>query len=488
MGLGGLFRSVVDRKFLGKEIITKQIEVYYKQRSIYPDQAQHVHLAQVWLSRQSAHGIDINSSQAQTLSYTETLLFACVQHPTCAEALGLFILHKERPDIINDYREFSVRFDQIMKPVWEAKENGELNELYRKLNPNMQKDDMETIETLRDRQLPEAKDHLKTRGNDYCPRCGNQINAGSRFCQKCGLQLSQYQSNKWKCKECGKLNDADARRCSCGRFMEDVSEKTPKTSETTWTELKAKENNTEQEKWFNSPPGQQQSVDKSSKEEFKKMAAEPISRGDHNKFPNSVKKHELEGEELFFDLVALSDEDVLGEIIKEARAASLFGTTEYDRLQFCLVIYNLIMAIFYVNFYGKDQNKSRAIIDGMFGLFLEKFCKIGGGLARAGIGTLVVDPIEIEVISSGIANNTLTGFGDLVGAIYDLRLEQYSDAFSERFVEQIGRAADPVVKLFVRHFSGKSWQDNFQLTTFFHVVLSRYDKTVSEMVVNALRS
>ncbi len=31
--------------------------------------------------------------------------------------------------------------------------------------------------------------------------------------------------NKWKCVKCGKFNDADMRRCTCGRFMEDPSNK-----------------------------------------------------------------------------------------------------------------------------------------------------------------------------------------------------------------------------------------------------------------------
>jgi hypothetical protein len=32
-------------------------------------------------------------------------------------------------------------------------------------------------------------------------------------------------TKNWTCKKCGKLNEADARRCTCGRFLDDASEK-----------------------------------------------------------------------------------------------------------------------------------------------------------------------------------------------------------------------------------------------------------------------
>ena len=149
MRLGGFFRGLVDLKFAGRDIIKKQIEAYYKERSLDPDQAQHVHLARAWLSRQAFWGDDINSPEEQTRAYTVTLQCACVAHPECAEAFGLFILHQERPDIVDQYPEFSARFKQIMRPVLDAKESGTLRRLYRKCNPTIKEEDIETIEGLR---------------------------------------------------------------------------------------------------------------------------------------------------------------------------------------------------------------------------------------------------------------------------------------------------------------------------------------------------
>ena len=145
MGLGSFFRSVVDRQFLGKDIVKKQIEVYYQQRHLYPDQSPHIHLAQVWLSRQAAHGRDITAQEMQLLSYTETLLCACVPHPQCAEALGLYVLFKERPDIINDYQDFSVSYMRLIGPVMEIAEKGTLEPLYRKYNPTIPEDYIEIL-------------------------------------------------------------------------------------------------------------------------------------------------------------------------------------------------------------------------------------------------------------------------------------------------------------------------------------------------------
>lgn len=203
---------------------------------------------------------------------------------------------------------------------------------------------------------------------------------------------------------------------------------------------------------------------------------------------DSRKRHESMGENFYYSLLVLSDSDIIDKIIKEARDANLFSATEKDRLQFCLIIYNLIIAICYINFYGKDKSRSKTIIDKMASLFSQDFCQRGGDRASAGLGTYLVDPAEIKVISSGMADGTVRWWGDLVGVIYDLRIEQYVDAFEKRFAEQISSTVDPVVKIFVRHYTGNSWESSFLLATFFHMVLFRYDKTISEMIVDGLAS
>lgn len=145
MGLFDFARSLVDRQFLGKEIIRKQIEVYYQQRKMYPDQCQHIHLAQTWLSRQSARGANINSQEIQSMSYEETLLIACIPHPRCAEALGLFVLYDESPDIPRAYPEFAQSYLNLLSPVMESKKQGNLKQLYRKHNSNMSEENVNML-------------------------------------------------------------------------------------------------------------------------------------------------------------------------------------------------------------------------------------------------------------------------------------------------------------------------------------------------------
>ena len=133
MGLGRFFRSVVDRHFLGKDIVKKQIEIYYQQRNLYPDQPPHIHLSQVWLSRQAAHGANIITQEIQSKSYIETLLFACIPRPRCAEALGLAILYEERPDIPKDFPEFAQSYVQLVGPVIEIKKERQLGTIISKI-------------------------------------------------------------------------------------------------------------------------------------------------------------------------------------------------------------------------------------------------------------------------------------------------------------------------------------------------------------------
>jgi hypothetical protein len=71
------------------------------------------------------------------VSFTETYQFACVPYPDCVRALGLYILYKERPDIITRYPEFSEEFTGLIGPVQAAMLNGSMCQLYARHNPKM---------------------------------------------------------------------------------------------------------------------------------------------------------------------------------------------------------------------------------------------------------------------------------------------------------------------------------------------------------------
>ena len=67
----------------------------------------------------------------------ETYLCSCVEPPLCARALGLYFLFKEHPHVVEKYPKFAKEFDELIKPVLEARNNGTIDDLYRQYNPNM---------------------------------------------------------------------------------------------------------------------------------------------------------------------------------------------------------------------------------------------------------------------------------------------------------------------------------------------------------------
>lgn len=131
----GFFKSLFDREHLGEEVVKNQVKAFFKGRELYPGQNQHFHLAHAWLSRASARGVSGKDESVQMVAFTETQLFACVQAPDCAVALGVYILKQERPDIYDDYPRFQEQFNKIMEPVFKAMDEGKIEALYRKLNP-----------------------------------------------------------------------------------------------------------------------------------------------------------------------------------------------------------------------------------------------------------------------------------------------------------------------------------------------------------------
>ena len=137
MGLGRFFQSIFDARVCGQEIVATQEKVYEKVRRQYPGHEPHFYLAQVYLSRAVFHGKNSQDPAVQMISLTETYQFACVPYPSCVRALGLYILYKERPDVITQYPEFSEEFEGLVGPVRAAMLDGTICQLYARQNPRM---------------------------------------------------------------------------------------------------------------------------------------------------------------------------------------------------------------------------------------------------------------------------------------------------------------------------------------------------------------
>jgi hypothetical protein len=137
MGLKRFIKTITNPEAMGDEIIRIQEDSYEKAKQIYPGKDPHVLLAHVWLSRQAAHRKDVNGEPMQIVSFTETMQFACLPYPDNIRALALYILYKERPDIVSRYPRFSGEFNRLIAPVMAATASGSMEDLYHKHNPNM---------------------------------------------------------------------------------------------------------------------------------------------------------------------------------------------------------------------------------------------------------------------------------------------------------------------------------------------------------------
>lgn len=137
MGLGKFFKGLVDDKTCGENIIEAVVKIYENHAKHMPNEEPHQLLANSWLARMMVHGVNQNDPASQELSFSQTLLFACLPYPKCARALGLYILFKERPDIIAKCSDFHDEYEEYMTPIMEAEENGTLMDLYVLHNPQL---------------------------------------------------------------------------------------------------------------------------------------------------------------------------------------------------------------------------------------------------------------------------------------------------------------------------------------------------------------
>jgi len=131
-------RGIFDTKFNCKLFIESLEISFQNHKKSFPDYDPHFYLAQAWLAYMSGRGENPYDPDLQMPAFTTTYLVACVPPPLCARALGLFLLYRERPEEFKKYKAFEEEFNQIMLPVFEAIENGTIEQLYKKYNPKME--------------------------------------------------------------------------------------------------------------------------------------------------------------------------------------------------------------------------------------------------------------------------------------------------------------------------------------------------------------
>ena len=137
MGFIRFFRSLANPKILGEEVIDSIEKSSYKFGEQMKGEDIHYVLANVWLKRRMLHGEKVNNELGQTIAMNETYLFACVPPPMCAKALGIYMIKKEAPQVIEKHPDFLEEYNRIMAPVIKAVDDGTIDSLYKKYNPHL---------------------------------------------------------------------------------------------------------------------------------------------------------------------------------------------------------------------------------------------------------------------------------------------------------------------------------------------------------------
>jgi len=135
MGFFRALKSLVSPKAMAEETIDAQFKTFRHFAMEYPDSEPHELLAHVLLARWQARGVDVSKPGILDKSMIDTMPFACLPVPTCIRALGLYVLYKEQPSVIELCPEYGVEYEVLMRPVHEAIKNGTVNELHAQQNP-----------------------------------------------------------------------------------------------------------------------------------------------------------------------------------------------------------------------------------------------------------------------------------------------------------------------------------------------------------------
>jgi len=130
-------KGIFDPRASGESIIERLETTYREAVATNPNAEPHQILWAVYLSRIATHGKKPESEEVQAEAAEMTLEYACLPFPDNVQALGIAFINLERPDILQQCPDIKSRYTELMAPVREARQRGQLEELYRKYNPTM---------------------------------------------------------------------------------------------------------------------------------------------------------------------------------------------------------------------------------------------------------------------------------------------------------------------------------------------------------------
>lgn len=140
MGIGSFFKALVNPEASGELMISSLEKQYQIMTKAMPDKNPYVHLTEIYSIRRSGFrnlkGIEREALFAEATQ--AAMLHACLPPPKNIRALALFLLFKEREDIMRSCPKFLIEYSELMEPVHAAESKGTRHNLFKKYNPKVE--------------------------------------------------------------------------------------------------------------------------------------------------------------------------------------------------------------------------------------------------------------------------------------------------------------------------------------------------------------
>jgi hypothetical protein len=140
MVIGKFLKGLVSAE-AGGEFTLEAIEKGYWESKACSPSDPHSALANTWLGRKRWGGMSPSKPENQSRAYRETGMFACLEEPDNARALGYYFMQLETPRVFNQTPKFVLDYERVLAPLLH-KSQDELLALYNKRNPDKSIDDI----------------------------------------------------------------------------------------------------------------------------------------------------------------------------------------------------------------------------------------------------------------------------------------------------------------------------------------------------------
>jgi len=136
---------VAERRFLNGlfsprarawRTVERYQRAYEQHERRHPNLEPHQLLGHLWHAARKTRR-RAKTAALQKPAFVATYLYACLPPPDGARALALWILCETKPAVAKEYPCFMEEYQDLMTPVFEARQKGRLHASYAKYNPQL---------------------------------------------------------------------------------------------------------------------------------------------------------------------------------------------------------------------------------------------------------------------------------------------------------------------------------------------------------------